>query len=140
MMCDVDVLSRQYDNMVLAHLCISNILQNRDKRQRPQARDDFISSRKSKMNIEGIAIETRPIFTEHNIFEAETFNPDNIWDDISSASTRSPKIPVLITQPMKFITQLDIIIEAPNKTNVTHRAFEITESMSHNILSIDDVT
>ena len=57
------------------------------------------------MNIEGIDIETRPIFTEHNIFEADILNSDNDSDDISSTSTHSPKITVLITQPMKFIVR-----------------------------------
>ena len=35
------------------------------------------------MNIEGINIETQPILTEDNIFEADIFNPDNNLDDIS---------------------------------------------------------
>ena len=41
---------------------------------------------------------------------------------------------------MKFIARSDVIIEAPNNMNVAHCAFEITESTSHNIWSIDDVT
>ena len=77
---------------------------------------------------------------EHNIFEADIFNPDNNMDDISITSTRSPKIPVLINQPMKFITRSDVIIEAPTNLSVTYHALEITESMSHNILSIENVT
>ena len=92
------------------------------------------------MNIECIAIKTLPIFTEHIIFEAKIYNPENILDDISSTLTCSTKILVLVTQPMKFIARLDIIIEAPTKTNVTHRAFEITQYTSHKILSIDNVT
>ena len=60
------------------------------------------------MNIQGIEIETRPIFTERDIFEAETFNPDNNLDDISSTSTHSLKIPVITTQPMKFIAWSDV--------------------------------
>ena len=141
-MCDVDALSRQYGKLIVAHLCISNIIHDSDKRHQPQAyqRDYFISSRKSKMNIEGIDIETRPIFTEHNIFEADIFNPDNNLDDIRNPSNHSPKIIVLITQPMKFIIRSYVIIEASTNMNVAHRAFEIIESTSHNILSIEDVT
>ena len=75
------------------------------------------------MNIEVIATETRSIFTEHNIFEADIFNPDNIMDDISSTSTRYPKIIALSTLPMKFIAQSDIITEAHTKINVTYRSF-----------------
>ena len=41
---------------------------------------------------------------------------------------------------MKFIAWSDVIIEAPNTMNFAHRAFKITESMSHDILSIDNVT
>ena len=69
-MCGVDALYRQYVNLIVAHLCNSYILHYHDKRLQPQAyqRDNFISSWKSIMNIEGIVIETRPIFTEHNIF------------------------------------------------------------------------
>ena len=92
------------------------------------------------MNIEGIEIETRPIFTKHNIFEAEIFNRDNISEDFISTSNHSTKITVLITQPMKSIARSDVIIEAPTNSNVAHRAFEITESRSNKILSIDDVT
>ena len=57
-MCDVDALSRRYRKLIVAHLCISNILHDHDELHRPQAyqQDDFISSRKSKMNIEGITI------------------------------------------------------------------------------------
>ena len=45
-MCDVDVLSRWYSKLIVAHLCISNIFYDRDKHQLQQAyhRDDFISS------------------------------------------------------------------------------------------------
>ena len=92
------------------------------------------------MNIEGITIETRPIFIEHNIFEADIFNPDNILNDIRSTSTHYTKIPALITHLMNFIARLDNIIGAPGTMNVAHRASEIIESMSHNILSIDNVT
>ena len=79
MMCDVDEFSRQYSKLIVAYLYIKNILHDCDNCQRPQAyqQDDFISSQKSKINIEGIEIETRPIFTEHNIFEADIFNSDN---------------------------------------------------------------
>ena len=49
-----------------------------------------------KWTFEGIDIETRPILTEHNIFEADIFNPDNNLDDLRSTSTHSPKIPFLI--------------------------------------------
>ena len=73
-----------------------------------------------------LEIETRPISTEHNIFEADIFNPDNNLDDISSTSTYSPKIPVLVTQPMQFIARSDVIIEAPTHMNGAHHAFEIT--------------
>ena len=92
------------------------------------------------MNIKGILIETRPISTEHTIFEADIFNADNNVDDISSTSTVSPKIPVLVNQPMKFIARSYVIIEAPNNMNVAHCASKITESMSPNILSTDNVT
>ena len=92
------------------------------------------------MRIECIEIETRPISTENNIFEVDIFNPDNNLDDISSTSTHSPKITVLITQPMNFIARSDVIIEAPNNMNVAHCAFKITESTSHTIFSIDNVT
>ena len=104
MMCDVDTLSRRYGKLIVSHFCISNILHDFDKRHRPQAyqRDDFIYYRKSKINMEGIAVVTRPIFTDHNIFEANIFNPDNILNDISSTSNHSPKIPFLITRPIKF--------------------------------------
>ena len=93
MMCDVDSLSRWYGKLSGAHLCISNILHNRDKRHRSQVyqQDNFISSQKSKMNIEGIEIETCPIFTEHNIFESDIFNPYNNLDDISSPKLILPK-------------------------------------------------
>ena len=103
-------------------------MHDRNKRHLPQAhqRDYFISLRKSKINIEGIAIETCATFTEHNIFEAEIFNADNNLDDISSTSTHSPKIPVLITQPMKFIARSYVIIKARTNMNVAHPAFEIT--------------
>ena len=102
MMCDFDALSRRYRKLIVAHLCISNILHDQDKRHRPQAYrlDDYNSSQKYKMNIEGIVIETCPIFTENDIFEADIFNPDNNLDDISSTSTHSPKIPILVNQPM----------------------------------------
>ena len=120
-MCGVDALSRRYGKLIVAHLCISNILHDRDKRNRPQAYqwDDIISSWKSKMNIEGIEIETCPIFIEYNIFEADIFNPENHLDDIRSASTRSPKISVLITQPMKFIWQS---IQITNHSNTYHKS------------------
>ena len=120
-MCDVDALSRRYRKLIVAHLCISNILHDRDKRNRPQAYqwDDIISSWKSKMNIVGIEIETCPIFIEYNIFEADIFNPENHLDDIRSASTRSPKISVLITQPMKFIWQS---IQITNHSNNYHKS------------------
>ena len=78
------------------------------------------------MNIEGITIETHPIFVEHDIFEAGIFNQDNNLDGINSTSTSSPKIPVLITQPMNFIARSDAIIEAPPNMNVVYRTFEIT--------------
>ena len=78
------------------------------------------------MNIEGIKIETRPIFTEHNIFEANIFNPYNVLDNISSTSTCSPKIPFLIPQPMKLIARSDIIIKAPTTINAAHCVFKIT--------------
>ena len=111
MMCDVDSFYRQYGKLIVAHLCISNILHDRNKRHKPQAyqQDDFISSHKSKMNMEGIEIETRPIFTENMIFEADIFNPDNNLGGISITSTHSPKIPFLITQNMKFIARSDVI-------------------------------
>ena len=86
------------------------------------------------MNIEGITIETHPIFVEHDIFEAGIFNQDNNLDGINSTSTSSPKIPVLITQSKKFIAWSYDIIESPTNMNVEHRALEITEYMSHNIL------
>ena len=41
---------------------------------------------------------------------------------------------------MKLIARSYVIIKAPYNTNVAHRAFNILESMSHKILSIDDVT
>ena len=78
------------------------------------------------MNIEGIAIETRPIFTEHNIFKADIFNPDNILNSIISTPNRSPKIPVLINQPIKFIERSDIFIETPTTMNVAYCAFKTT--------------
>ena len=86
MMCDIDALSRRYGKLIVAHLCISNILHNFDARHWPQAyqRDDFFSSHKSKMNIEGIDIETRPVFTENNIFETDILNPDNNLEYFSS--------------------------------------------------------
>ena len=62
------------------------------------------------MNIEGVEIETCPIFTEHNIFENVIFNPDNNSEDFSSTSTRSTKIPVLVTQPIEFIARPYVII------------------------------
>ena len=61
-------------------------------------------------------------------------------EDFISTSNHSTKITVLITQPMKSIARSDVIIEAPTNSNVAHRAFEITESRSNKILSIDDVT
>ena len=142
MMCDVDSFYRQYGKLIVAHLCISNILHDRNKRHKPQAyqQDDFISSHKSKMNMEGIEIETRPISMEHNIFEVDSFNPNINVDVISSTSTHSPEIPVLVNQPMKFILRSYFIIEAPTNMNVVHREFKITSSMIHNILSIDNVT
>ena len=97
-MCDVDALSRKYGKRIVAHLFIPNILHDCDKHHQPKAYQwgDFISSRKSQINIEVIVIVTRPIFTGHNIFEADILNPDNNLDDISSASTCYPKIPVLV--------------------------------------------
>ena len=142
MMCDVDALSRRYGNLTVAHICVSNILHDRNKRHQQKAyqQDDFISLQKSKINIEGIEIETCPIIPEHNILESEIFNPDNNLEDFSSTSAHFPKIPVLVTQPINFIERSDVIIKAPNNRNIAHSAFEITESRSHNILSIDDVT
>ena len=142
MIFDVDTLYLQYENLIVAHLCISNIFYDRDNCHRPQAyqRYDFVSSQKSKMNIEGIEIGNRPIFTERNIFKADIFNPDNNLDDISSTSNHSSKIPFLVTQPINFIVRTDVIIKAPNNMNVAHCAFEMIESIIHNILSIDNVT
>ena len=77
---------------------------------------------------------------EHNIFEVDIFNPDNKLDGISSTSTHYPKIPVLVTKPMKFIAWSDVITEVHTNMNVSHRAFKITEYISHKILSIDNVT
>ena len=74
------------------------------------------------------------------MFEADIFNPDNTFGNISTTSTHYPKITVLVTQPTKFIARSDVIIKAPTNINVAHRAFEITESMSRNILPFDDVT
>ena len=82
-MCDVDALSRKCRKLIVSHLYISNILHDCNKRPKLQAyqRDNFISSRKSKMNIEGIEMKTCTILTEHNIFEADIFNQDNNLDD-----------------------------------------------------------
>ena len=61
------------------------------------------------MKFEGIEIETRPIFNEHYIFEADIFNPDNNLDDIISTSAHFPQKTVLVTQPMKFTCSLHFV-------------------------------